>query len=61
MCSLRLAFPLVIDVNHLMKEISALRKVTSIPVAISQLKNRFFTPIDMEIPCQGLLLSLVFS
>lgn len=54
MCSLRLAFPLVIDVNHLMKEISALRKVTSIPVAISQLKNRFFTPIDMEIPCQAM-------
>ncbi|XP_061961060.1 poly(A)-specific ribonuclease PARN-like [Populus nigra] len=54
MCSLRLAFPLVIDVNHLMKEISPLRKVTSIPVAISQLKNRFFTPIDMEIPCQAM-------
>ncbi|KAJ6874101.1 hypothetical protein NC651_032821 [Populus alba x Populus x berolinensis] len=54
MCSLRLAFPRVIDVNHLMKEISPLRKVTSIPVAISQLKNRFFTPIDMEIPCQAM-------
>ncbi|KAJ6319317.1 hypothetical protein OIU78_014856 [Salix suchowensis] len=54
MCSLRLAFPLVIDVNNLMKEISPMRKVTNIPVAISQLKNRFFTPIDMEIPCQAM-------
>ncbi|CAK7349237.1 unnamed protein product [Dovyalis caffra] len=54
MCSLRLAFPMVIDVNHLMKEIGPLRKVTNIPVAISYLKNQFFTPIDMVIPRQAM-------
>eukprot|EP00257_Ricinus_communis_P027157 XP_025014571.1 poly(A)-specific ribonuclease PARN-like [Ricinus communis] len=49
-CSLRLVFPQVIDVNHLMKEISPLKKVTNIPMATSYLKNWFFAPVDMEIP-----------
>lgn len=49
MCSLRLVFPHVLDVQHLMKEIGPLRKVTDIPTAISYLKNHFFAPIDMEI------------
>ncbi|WCJ37250.1 Polynucleotidyl transferase ribonuclease H-like superfamily protein [Euphorbia peplus] len=52
MCSLRSAFPQVIDVNNLMKEISPLRKMTNIPLAMSYLKNRFFAPVDMEIPFQ---------
>lgn len=51
--SLRLAFPQVIDVNHLMKEISPLRKVRNIPMATSYLKNLFFAPVDVEIPFQG--------
>lgn len=55
MCSLRLAFPQVIDVNHLMKGIGPLRKATTIPGAISYLKNQFSAPLDIEIPCQGQL------
>ncbi|KAJ9169842.1 hypothetical protein P3X46_017991 [Hevea brasiliensis] len=55
MCSLCLAFPQVIDVNHLMKEISPMRKVTNLPMAISYLKNRFFAPVDVEIPFQALV------
>ncbi|KAF2292517.1 hypothetical protein GH714_025072 [Hevea brasiliensis] len=55
MCSLCLAFPQVIDVNHLMKEISPMRKVTNLPMAISYLKNRFFAPVDVEIPFQEIV------
>ncbi|XVF81297.1 hypothetical protein PTKIN_Ptkin15bG0144100 [Pterospermum kingtungense] len=47
--SLRSVFPHIFDVNHLMKEIGPLENVTSIPAAVSYLKNRFFAPIDMEI------------
>ncbi|EOX93743.1 Poly(A)-specific ribonuclease PARN-like, putative isoform 3 [Theobroma cacao] len=55
LCSLRLVFPHVFDVNHLMKEIGPLENVTNIPAAISYLKNRFFAPIDMEISHGALL------
>lgn len=58
--SLELSFPLVIDVNHLMKEVGAERKVTSIPVAAAYLKNHFFAPTEVEIPCQGELLDHEF-
>ncbi|KAF8393935.1 hypothetical protein HHK36_020137 [Tetracentron sinense] len=53
MCSLRLVFPHIIDVNHLLKEIGPLRKATNLPSAISYLKRRFFVPLDMEIPHQA--------
>lgn len=53
MCSLRMVFPHVLDVNHLMKEIGPLKKVTNLSAAASCLKRRFFVPIDMEIPHQG--------
>ncbi|GMI70873.1 hypothetical protein like AT3G25430 [Hibiscus trionum] len=43
------AFPHIFDVNHMMKEIGPLENVTSIPAAISYLKNRFFAPIEMEL------------
>ncbi|KAA8550537.1 hypothetical protein F0562_002221 [Nyssa sinensis] len=52
-CSLRLVFPHVLDVNHLMKEIDPLKKVTNLPTAISFIKRRFFVPIDLEIPHQA--------
>jgi hypothetical protein len=58
MCSLRMVFPLVLDVQQLMKEIGPLRKVTNIPTAISYLKDHFFAPIDMETLHQGLSLIL---
>ncbi|KAL3850470.1 hypothetical protein ACJIZ3_012352 [Penstemon smallii] len=51
--SLHLIFPHIIDVNHLMKEIGPFEKINNIPAAISYLKNRFFAPVDMEIPNQG--------
>ncbi|XP_065876104.1 poly(A)-specific ribonuclease PARN-like isoform X2 [Euphorbia lathyris] len=54
MCSLQSAFPHVIDVNNLMKEITPLRKMTNIPLAMSYLKNRFFAPVDVEIPFQDM-------
>ncbi|XP_050207979.1 poly(A)-specific ribonuclease PARN-like [Mercurialis annua] len=53
--SLRQAFPQVVDVNHLMKEISPQRKVTNIPTTTSYLKNRFFAPVDLEIPFLGMV------
>ncbi|KAK9944563.1 hypothetical protein M0R45_010124 [Rubus argutus] len=46
--SLSLAFPHILDVNHLMKNIGPLRKVTNIPAAISYLNNHYFAPIDLE-------------
>lgn len=49
MCTLRLVFPHVLDIQQLMKEIGPLRKVTNIPTAISYLKDHFFAPINMEI------------
>ncbi|XP_020539351.1 poly(A)-specific ribonuclease PARN-like isoform X2 [Jatropha curcas] len=55
MHSLHLAFPQVIDVNHLMREISPLKKLTNIPMAISYLKNRFFAPVDVEVPFEALV------
>ncbi|CAL5424828.1 unnamed protein product [Camellia sinensis] len=51
-CSVRLVFPHILDVNHLMKEIGLMKKVTNLPAAISYLKRRFFAPIDMEISHQ---------
>lgn len=52
-CSLRLAFPQVIDVNYLLKDIGPVKKMTNISATIAYLKNRFFAPIEMEIPNQG--------
>lgn len=53
-CSLRLAFPQVIDVNYLLKDIGRVKKMTNISATVAYLKNRFFAPIEMEIPNQGL-------
>ncbi|CAK9171250.1 unnamed protein product [Ilex paraguariensis] len=50
--SLLLVFPHILDVNHLMKELGPLKKVTNLPAAISCVKRRFFVPIDLEIPHQ---------
>ncbi|OVA11384.1 Ribonuclease CAF1 [Macleaya cordata] len=52
MCSLRLVFPHVLDVNNLLKEIGPLRKANNLPAALSYLKRQFFVPVDMEIPHQ---------
>lgn len=51
--SLSLVFPNVLDVSHLMKEIRPLTKVNNLPASISYLKQRFFAPIDIEIPNQA--------
>eukprot|EP00262_Sarcandra_glabra_P021137 TRINITY_DN8754_c0_g1_i1.p1 TRINITY_DN8754_c0_g1~~TRINITY_DN8754_c0_g1_i1.p1 ORF type:complete len:308 (-),score=50.58 TRINITY_DN8754_c0_g1_i1:336-1259(-) len=52
MCSLRLVFSHILDVNHLLKEIGPLKKAKNLPAAISYLKRHFFVPIEMEIPHQ---------
>ncbi|WOL11347.1 hypothetical protein Cni_G20109 [Canna indica] len=52
MCSLRLAFTNIVDVNHLSKEISALRKAKNLIAALSYLKRQFFVPIDIELPAE---------
>ncbi|KAE8676296.1 Poly(A)-specific ribonuclease PARN-like, putative isoform 2 [Hibiscus syriacus] len=60
--SLRSVFPHIFDINHMMKKIGPLENVTSIPAAISYLKNRFFAPIEMELShgvMEMLLLSLM--
>ncbi|XP_062020101.1 poly(A)-specific ribonuclease PARN-like [Rosa rugosa] len=46
--SLSLVFPHILDINHLMKNIGPLRKVTNRPAAISYLNNHYFAPIDLE-------------
>ncbi|KAM3216694.1 poly(A)-specific ribonuclease PARN-like isoform X1 [Capsicum annuum] len=51
--SLGLVFPNVLDVNHLMKEISPLTKLNNLPTSISYLKQRFFAPMDIEIRNQA--------
>ncbi|XP_078434958.1 polynucleotidyl transferase, ribonuclease H-like superfamily protein isoform X2 [Wolffia australiana] len=50
MCSLRMVFPYVVDINYLMRELDALRKTNSMPAAISQLSKQFFVPVKIEIP-----------
>ncbi|KAK3003306.1 hypothetical protein RJ639_018328 [Escallonia herrerae] len=52
-CSLRLVFPHLLDLNHLMKEIGPSRKLANLSTALSYLQRRFFAPIDMEISHQG--------
>ncbi|KAF5203062.1 Poly(A)-specific ribonuclease PARN-like [Thalictrum thalictroides] len=51
-CSLRLVFPQILDVNYLLKEIGPLRKASNIHAAISYLKRQFFVPLDIKIPHQ---------
>ena len=53
--SLHLAFPHVLDISHLMDEISPLKKLNSVSAATSYMKRRFFAPIDAEIPQKGKL------
>lgn len=55
MCSLRLVFTNILDINHLSKEIGALRKAKSLSSALSYLKRQFSVPIDIELPAEGTL------
>ncbi|KAL4572282.1 hypothetical protein LXL04_019053 [Taraxacum kok-saghyz] len=48
--SLCLAFPDVLDISYLMKEVGPLNKYTNLPAAISYLKRNFFAPIEIDIP-----------
>ncbi|PKA59514.1 Poly(A)-specific ribonuclease PARN-like [Apostasia shenzhenica] len=52
MCSLRLLFSTVVDVNHLLEEISPLRKAKNISSSHRYLKRQFFVPIELEFPHQ---------
>ncbi|XP_022143590.1 poly(A)-specific ribonuclease PARN-like isoform X3 [Momordica charantia] len=51
--SLHSVFPQVLDVQHLMRNISGLNKPTSISSALSYLKNHYFAPVDLDIPVEG--------
>lgn len=53
LCSLRSIFPHIVDINHLMMQISPPRKTTNLPSAASYLTRRFIVPIDIDIP-QGI-------
>ncbi|KAH0461579.1 hypothetical protein IEQ34_009154 [Dendrobium chrysotoxum] len=53
MCSLRLLFSNVVDLNHLLKEFGPLRKAKNIPSALSYLKRHYFVPIELEVPEQA--------
>ncbi|KAL5861541.1 hypothetical protein ACOSQ4_002837 [Xanthoceras sorbifolium] len=55
MHSLHLAFPIVLNVNHLVKNIGPVRKTTNISATMSYMKNRFFAPIEMEIPHEAIV------
>ncbi|PIN00030.1 Poly(A)-specific ribonuclease [Handroanthus impetiginosus] len=47
--SLLFAFPHILDVNNLMKEIGPFEKMNNMPAAISYLETRFRAPINMDI------------
>jgi poly(A)-specific ribonuclease len=53
MCSSRLVFSSVIDIGHLWREISPLRKAKNIQAALSYLQRQYFVPMEIEIPLQG--------
>ncbi|KAJ6841510.1 poly(A)-specific ribonuclease PARN-like [Iris pallida] len=53
MCSLKLAFANVLDVNHLSKEVGPLRKAKNLPATLSYLDRQFFAPIELEISHQA--------
>ncbi|KAL1194269.1 Poly(A)-specific ribonuclease PARN-like [Cardamine amara subsp. amara] len=50
--SLSSAFPNIVDLSQLMKEISPLSNISNLPTAMSSL-NRFFAPVDVEVANQG--------
>ncbi|KAJ0229093.1 hypothetical protein HA466_0319330 [Hirschfeldia incana] len=50
--SLSSAFPNVVDLSQLMREISPLSNISNLPAAMSSL-NRFFSPVDVEVANQG--------
>lgn len=50
--SLLLAFPLILDNNHLLTKCKSFEKSGNISGSISYLKRRFSAPIDLEIPDQ---------
>lgn len=52
-CSLRLAFPQIFDLTHMMKEVVPAEKATNLSAARSYLRNRFSTTINMEVPYKG--------
>lgn len=52
-CSLTSVFPYIVDLGHLMKEISPLRRMNSLPAASSFLRSRVFAPVDIDIPLKG--------
>lgn len=53
MCSSRLVFTSVVDIGHLWREISPLRKAKNIQAALSYLQRQYFVPMEIEIPQQG--------
>ncbi|KAF7070514.1 hypothetical protein CFC21_076028 [Triticum aestivum] len=52
MCSSRLVFSSVVDIGHLWREISPLRKAKNIQAALSYLQRQYFVPMEIEIPLQ---------
>ncbi|XP_010532929.1 PREDICTED: poly(A)-specific ribonuclease PARN-like [Tarenaya hassleriana] len=50
--SLSSAFPNIVDLSQLMKEISPLRNITNVSAAMSCM-NRFYAPVDVEVANQG--------
>ncbi|XP_068666913.1 poly(A)-specific ribonuclease PARN-like [Aristolochia californica] len=53
LCSLKLVFSNIVDLNHLWKEIGSLKKANNISAASNYLNRQFFVPFDMEIPLQA--------
>ncbi|XP_021762792.1 poly(A)-specific ribonuclease PARN-like [Chenopodium quinoa] len=51
--SLSSYFPYIIDMGHLMKEFNPSGTMNNLPAASSFLRNRFFAPIDIDIPLKG--------
>ncbi|KAF3337460.1 poly(A)-specific ribonuclease PARN-like protein [Carex littledalei] len=52
-CSLKMVFPEILDLGHLMKEIGPLKNAKNVSSAFSYLNRQLFLPIKLEVPFQG--------
>ncbi|KAJ3683300.1 hypothetical protein LUZ60_013527 [Juncus effusus] len=53
MCSLKMVFPNIVDLGHLMKETGPLRNAKNVSSALSCLNAQSFVPIHLEVPFQA--------
>jgi poly(A)-specific ribonuclease len=52
-CSLKMVFPEILDLGHLMKEIGPLRNAKNVSSALDCMNRQLFPPMKLEVPFQG--------